>query len=88
MASDPETGNRKYYEGQLHALLAKHAPEYVHIGRIEVPRLAAAIGRSPRTVANWLLSDRLPRDGAVKICAITNRRVTLADLIPFVLADQ
>jgi len=88
MASEPATGNRKYYEGKLHALIARHAPEYVHVGRIDVVKLAAAIGRSHRTVASWLLNDRLPRAGAVKICAITDRRVTLADLIPFVLADQ
>ncbi len=79
-----EDGGHRYFETDLHGVLVKGLPEhFVHIGRIDIGRLAEALDYSRATVGRRIHDNSISTRLMHGLVAIEGTTITKNDLLPF-----
>lgn len=75
------------YDSELYKLLQTKLAQFVERDRLNVRKLAAAIGVSPAAVYRWLQSNRITSHGAQLIIDSSEEKLTTKDLADFLIAS-
>ena len=75
-------------DGDLYRLLWRAFPRWRKSnGLVDVSDIARTFSTSRETVYKWLRADRIPPARAMQLIALSGRRLTEADFVPFVFKD-
>jgi len=81
---------RSNKDSKLFALLYEKLPEYRHVNTpytLKVTSLCNDLRIAPQGFYNWMRDDFLPQKQAVPLTRLQGSKVTLEDLIPFVMKE-
>ena len=72
-------------DGALYQMLARAFPKWRKAnGSLDVGRIAYTLNVTRECVYKWLRSDKIPPARAIQLIALSGRRLSEADLSPFV----
>ena len=75
-------------DGDLYRLLWRAFPRWRKSnGLVDVRDIARTFSTSRETVYKWLRADRIPPARAIQFIAMSGRRLSEADFVPFVFKD-